>query len=271
MTNTRVLSIEGAINFRDIGGYKTQDGFTIKWRKVFRSGQLSKLNLNGCTAMTAMGIQTIVDLRSGAERERYPTVMQAFKSARIIHWKADETPPRFKATLSWRESLGSNNSETVRQSMKENYPLRLYSHKTIYREMLLALSAGNSPLLFHCAAGKDRTGVGAAIILGLLGVPDATIISDYLITQEQLSDKLENWIAGGASPGDSYSDFMAIMDKTPLEVIKPIFKADRIYIEYLLDYVTDKYDGFENYAKEVLDLDAVFVEEFRSAMLSRDI
>jgi protein-tyrosine phosphatase len=95
----------------------------------------------------------------------------------------------------------------VREAMRLNYPKKLYSHQAIYKKMLMRLVEQQTPLVFHCAAGKDRTGVAAALILSLLGVSDELIIEDYLLDQGETENLLNSFHAGGASGPQGNSDF----------------------------------------------------------------
>ncbi|MBV1884183.1 MAG: tyrosine-protein phosphatase [Pseudomonadales bacterium] len=267
MLGTRILPIEGSINFRDMGGYRTREGRTLKWKRVFRSGQLSGLTETGVREMRSIGIETVFDLRSKTERDIFPTDQNKLDLADLVEWKTDELPDQFKNALGWKESIATLDAKIVRKCMKDNYPVKLYSHKSIYREMLVTISKGDAPLLFHCAAGKDRTGVGAAIILGLLGVDEETIVSDYLITQGQLGDKLESWAAGGAVLDDSYLGFQKVMSVAPFEVVQPVFEANVSYIQCLLDYVQQHFGSFEAYVKEVLKIDDDLINRLKTQML----
>ncbi|GAA6136721.1 hypothetical protein NBRC116583_04680 [Arenicella sp. 4NH20-0111] len=254
----RLLNIEGIINLRDLGGYYGLDRRPVVWGKMYRSAQLDRISDDGVSAMMSLGIKTVVDLRFDDETQRYPTVRSAFPVAEFISWQSekDEESNGAEHTVkrAWRQSLESGDSKQVREAMRVNYPKKLYSHRGIYREMLLRLIDHRSPLLFHCAAGKDRTGVAAAIILGLLGVSDEDIIEDYLVTQSQVSTLFDTWVAGGATGADDYDDFQKKLAQYPRELVKPVFEADVGYITTLLDYVNKTYSNFEQYALTILKL-----------------
>jgi len=133
--------------------------------------------------------------------------------------------------------------------------------------MLVRLSEGNTPLVFHCAAGKDRTGVGAALILSLLGVDNQQIIEDYMLTQNELEGRVEAWFSGGAATQENYEDFQEKLAEHSSELLAPIFEADLRYIETLLEYIDNTYGNFERYAREKLLLESSFLERFRSELL----
>jgi len=271
MKNQRILEIEGVINFRDLGGYQTQDGRTVSWGRVYRSAQLDRMSDQGVKNMAAMGIKTVIDLRFTEETKRYPTMRHAFPNAEIFSWH-DEPANNNNAKSdaikqSWRQGLESNDPEQVRESMRLNYPVKLYSHSAIYKKMLLRLIDECTPLVFHCAAGKDRTGVAAALILSLLGASDDVIIEDYLLTQKATEGLLESFHAGGATVEKGNTDFQQRLASYPRELIQPIFDADLSYITTLLEYVAEQYGGFKQYAVEVLGFDQAHVDELRKQLL----
>lgn len=277
LTINRVVEIDGTFNFRDLGGYHTDDGRTVKWRKVFRSAQLHSLSEEGISTLASLGIKTVMDLRFYEETDNYPTILRALPSAQFFNWDDEVFSPKggeSEATTgdrmrrSWRDSLDSNDPAVVREAMRSNYPTKLYSHRAIYRRMLLRLIEGNSPLLFHCAAGKDRTGVAAALILSLLGVDNKQIIEDYMLTQNLIEGRMEAWLAGGATNQEQYQGFQKKLSEQPSEMLKPVFEADRSYIDTLLDYVEYTYGSFEAYALQQLELDHGQLGELRCNLLN---
>jgi len=267
----RVLKIDGAINFRDLGGYQGQDGRCVKWGQVYRSAQLDRLSEQGIRDLASLGIQAVVDLRFSDESLKYPTIKAAVPDAKMLSWHdefQDDSHHRSDAMQrSWRDSLKSQDPEQVREAMRINYPQKLYSHRAIYKKMLLCLSEGHMPLVFHCAAGKDRTGVAAALILSLLGVSNQQIVEDYLITQNEIKHLLETWAAGGAVDSDDYEDFQKSLSRQPRELIQPVFDADVNYINTLLEYVENTYQGFSNFAAQILELSDAQVKALQENLL----
>ncbi len=267
----RILDIQGTLNFRDLGGYKTNDGRVVHWGRIYRSAQLDRLSEEGIAQTAALGIKTVVDLRFSHETTKYPTIAEAVPEAEMLSWHqaqvADSEKRSKDMQSSWESSLESHDPKRVKEAMRLNYPQKLYSHAAIYREMLLRLAESKTPLLFHCAAGKDRTGVAAALILSLLGVSYQQIIEDYLLTQQQLAGRIEQWMAGGAQGVKNNQDFQSSLKQYSRHVLEPIFSADQSYIMTLLDYVDATYGGFENYAEQRLEFDADSVAALRAQLL----
>jgi protein-tyrosine phosphatase len=133
--------------------------------------------------------------------------------------------------------------------------------------MLLRLIEAKTPLMFHCAAGKDRTGVAAALLLSLLGVGYEQIIDDYLLTQQVVDQLMGAWNAGGATGAEDYQDFQGNLARQPRELIQPVFDADPAYIETLLDYVDATYGSFINYALDQLAMSEQQLENLRGNLL----
>jgi len=270
--NQRVLSIDGTLNFRDLGGYVAEAGRTVKWGLVYRSAQLNRLSQEGISTLAALGIKTVVDLRFSGESSTHPTNQTAVPDAEMLSWHEEQElngKDESKTIIgSWRDSLDSNDPAKVREAMRINYPQKLYSHRAIYRKMLLRLSEGNTPLVFHCAAGKDRTGVAAALILSLLGVDYQQIVEDYLLTQSEIDGRMGLWLTAGATSNEKYQDFQSKLAQQPEEMLKPVFDADQAYIETLLDYIDSTYGSFADYAEQQLELTPDVVNNLKQHLLS---
>jgi protein-tyrosine phosphatase len=179
MSDARILSFERAVNFRDMGGYLAEDGRQTRWHHLFRSGHLGRLTQRDVVSFAALGIHTAYDLRSDAERLAAPSVCyprhgshslaittRANHDNLIRSWIAREMPD---------EKILSIQDETYREIVAE--------HGARYGEMFASiLHAGGRPFLIHCAGGKDRTGIAAALMLHALGVSENNIYDDYLHT-----------------------------------------------------------------------------------------
>jgi len=114
----RVLKISGALNFRDLGGYQTSDGRSVKWGCLYRSAQLDRLSPEGILQVANLGIQTVVDLRFSEESTNYPTIEEAVPNAEIFSWHqeqiADSKQRSKNMQSSWRDSLESHDPARVK-------------------------------------------------------------------------------------------------------------------------------------------------------------
>jgi len=175
----RAVPLQKVVNFRDIGGYGTGDGRTVRWGLVFRSGDLSRLNGRDEANLQQLGVRSVCDLRSGEEISRHPDrlppgmrywPLSVANMTGRARWRA------LHATLFRREAL--------HELMLEGYTRVMVDENVAAVGHIFHLLAErqNLPLLVHCAAGKDRTGVVIALLLYTLGVSDEVIMADYTMS-----------------------------------------------------------------------------------------
>lgn len=175
----RMKGLEGVTNFRDIGGYRTADGRHVRTGKVFRSGALHRLTDKDQAFMQEIGLKLVCDLRSQQEIQEEPDRLPA--NAEYLHLPLDtdednERWERLRALLFNRRKLMTIMPAFYTQIIIER-------NARLYGNLLRHLAdSHNLPAIMHCTAGKDRTGVGVALILSVLGVPEETIIADYSLS-----------------------------------------------------------------------------------------
>lgn len=172
----RRIPLEGCFNFRDIGGYPTRDGRRVRWRQVFRSDGLHALTpADVRTLRDDVALRQVVDLRSTAE-------LRSEGRGPLAH-----EPIEFHHVPLFDGEVATNRSPAPEETtLADRYVLLAEFAADRIGRVLTTLAAAPGPAVFHCAAGKDRTGVVSAIVLGLLGVPDEVIVADYAATQETL-------------------------------------------------------------------------------------
>ena len=177
----RLIDLEGCLNFRDLGGYPTSDGRTVRWRRVFRSDALHLLtDADVARIRHELGVRDVIDLRSTAEvRSEGRGLIEA-------------DPIRFHHVPLFDGEVRAEDRERAAQiSLADRYVFMAeLAHEAIGR-VITTLARAESPAVFHCAAGKDRTGVISALLLDLLGVPDDLVVADYVATQENLDAIVE--------------------------------------------------------------------------------
>jgi protein-tyrosine phosphatase len=184
----RSIDLEGCLNFRDLGGYPTADGRRVRWRQVFRSDALHLLTAADIARLRDdIRLTDVVDLRSSVERQGDAQRPLDALSLRLHH------APLFDGDTA-REQREAR-PELEMATLADRYvALAEFAKPAIARVLtLIAESAG--PCVYHCAAGKDRTGVISAVILGVLGVPDEVIVVDYAATQENLEAIVERLLS----------------------------------------------------------------------------
>jgi protein-tyrosine phosphatase len=175
----RTIDLAGCLNFRDLGGYPTADGRVVRWRQVFRSDALHHLTDDDVAQLREeLRLGDVIDLRSSAELRSEGRGALAAEAMRFHHYPlfdgdAPKTVPAPEMTLI------------------DRYFLLAEFAKRPIAKVITALADTDAPAVYHCAAGKDRTGVVSAILLGILGVPDEIIVADYAATQENLDAIIE--------------------------------------------------------------------------------
>ncbi|MGE5158905.1 MAG: tyrosine-protein phosphatase [Gemmatimonas sp.] len=172
----RFFNLQGASNFRDLGGYLTRDGRTVRWRRIFRSNHLGHLTAADIDIVRALGVKSAFDFRGLQERAG------AICGVKEIAVHSLPIEPTVVAALRAKLCAGSLSAADAREIMRESYRnyVRLNTHS--FRALFAHLLGDHAPLVIHCTAGKDRTGFACALVLHALGVPDEVIAEDYLLT-----------------------------------------------------------------------------------------
>ena len=173
----RRIDLEGCLNFRDLGGYPTESGRAIAWRRVFRSDSLHHLTPRDVERLRdELGVRVVIDLRSTAERRVDPLRPLEEQSIALHH------APLFDGERSSDEGSMTRHDLTL----GERYAALTELAKERIAQVLETIAHTSGSAVFHCAAGKDRTGVISAILLGVVGVRDEVIAADYAATRESL-------------------------------------------------------------------------------------
>ncbi len=176
----RVLKLEGVRNFRDLGGYLTDDGRRVRWRHLYRSASLGSLTSRDQAQLEALGLRAICDLRATDERAKEPVRWSSDRAPRLLERDYALDLSMLSSVLT-RPGIGAAEARAAFRVLYDTLPHRFAES---YRALFAALLAGDTPLAFNCSAGKDRTGVGAALVLAALGVPRQTIAEDYLLSND---------------------------------------------------------------------------------------
>ncbi|MBC1520267.1 tyrosine-protein phosphatase [Listeria aquatica] len=219
----RILAVPGVFNFRDLGGYLNRSQKTVKWGMLYRSGSLAKLTKAGEEKLQELGIHWICDLRSEAEVQAAPTPVIPGIQNKIIPIGAA------KNELKGQPKLELPSDHTVYEPlMGDSYKVFIHSTKDYFTIFNALLKPQGTPFLFHCTAGKDRTGILAALLLHLLDVPEETIFKDYEITNEFTEQILEE-------VGALANSFSAQEEKVALETFRPMAEARPSYLTIAFD------------------------------------
>lgn len=225
MKANRQFNLDKGENFRELGAYKTQDQTMTKERVYIRAGSTSNLSRDDLDFLKNYGVNLEIDLRSQTEVEDQPSLLKNLPGLNYVH-------------LPMLDGLASLKEEDILpSSMYEVYVSLLEKGKNDYKTIFKLFLENEGVSLFHCSAGKDRTGVLAYLILGLAQVDRETILEDYEVSQENL----ENFI-------NKQSKEFEI--KTGKSIPKHFLESKRIDLEKTMDYLDNKYTNVRSYLKE---------------------
>jgi len=241
----RELSLQGAKNFRDLGGYSTQEGARLKWGKLYRSSKLSTLTEEDMNRVRRLGLTLVCDFRQAVEQELDPTNL----GANPMHQHAS-LPVNPGSAHNFMENLhnGVIVVDDPSQFMLEMNREFVASELPRYAEMFQLLLMGNQQVLIHCASGKDRTGFGSALILDVLGVPEEAIVEDYLLTNKYPPiDEEAARLAGQFTDqsGKAVSN----------EVLRALLEVRPEYIRACFEEIARHYRSKDHFYQAALNLD----------------
>lgn len=232
----RAVQLAGASNFRDLGGYPTADGRTVKWGRIYRSADISGLTDADLQTLADRHIATVCDLRGSDEVSSKPDRLPAGATGYNLPAGSENVRAMTASLLSARPA--------GRDSLLRAFYGRTDHLRAKYRplfDQLLALPDGQA-LLFHCTAGKDRTGIGAALVLSALGVDRSVILKDYAATdyywQGGSKETVARMVANGAD------------EKT----VRAMLAADPAYLQITFDAIDRQYGSMNQFLTQVMGL-----------------
>lgn len=220
----RVLALQGATNFRDLGGYRGQGGRAVRWRHLFRSEHLAALTAQDRATLQVVGVNRAYDFRGEAER-----AAAAYQWPGLANHHLSIEPTVVQRL---RESAAAGQAltpELVAELMKDLYRSLVTTQSHHFATLFEALLQTDSPLVFHCTAGKDRTGVAAALILLALGVSDQDVRRDYLLTN------------------DVFRHTPVANDELPAEAAAVLWRVQSGFLQAALQTIEARHGGVEAY------------------------
>jgi len=238
----RLIPLEGCVNFRDLGGYPTADGRAVKWRRLFRSDSLSALTESDVQTITGtLGVTAIIDLRSSGAALDDGRGLLALSGIGYYNF----------GFLERRGIAPPTSGEDSEVRLSAIYQWIIQNAGTLMAQAFTTLAQEvNQPAVFHCSAGKDRTGVLGATILAVLGVSRDDIVADFLMTNEVIDGILARI---KKMPGFENSTREGII-------------APKVAIERFLDVTQSEYGGSEAYLR-AHGVQQSTIESFRESML----
>lgn len=254
----RHLALEGAPNFRDLGGYATSDGRHVRWGQFYRSDDLSALTDADLEKVSALGLRLVCDFRSEAEKQAEPDRLPAASPPAVADL-AIGAESFMVNDLRERISSGDLEGLDLRAMMIEGNRQFATTFAPQYAAMFDRVTKPeNRPALVHCTAGKDRAGFASAMILSVLGVPRETVMEDFLLTNHYTRRATDRML---------FLIEVTSLFRTDGEQLRPLFGVEPAYLEAAFQAIDERWGSFDAYRREALGLDDAEVEAFRAAVL----
>jgi len=239
----RKLAMDGAENFRDLGGYQTHDGKTVKWGMLYRSDSLADLSDQDLVFIQRLNVKQIVDFRTPFEKAEDPDRIPA--GIQYVEREIDVEGTAVKELFD-KISSGDIDDLNAIELMENANRAFVSSQQHVYGPYLKSLlDDKNIPSVAHCTGGKDRAGFGAAITLLALGVPEETVINDFMLTNVYTEDKINKYI---------WMIRLGSLFRTDPEKIRPLLGVERSFIVAALDQMKTEYGSIDNYLRLGLGL-----------------
>lgn len=257
-----LLNIHHGFNFRDMGGYTTADMHTIKKHKLIRSGKLDELSDRDVRFLSDYGVRFDVDFRSAdekkAEPDRIPTGASYFS---LPVFPTDETKvsktqeDEFKQFALDPHAGYKNMLQTYADMVLQSDAQKAYRQ---FFDVLLSNPDDGNALLFHCSAGKDRTGMGAVYLMSALGVDMHTIKQDYIAANNYIQTPLKQILNHVEKQGANANLQQSITD---------LWTVKEDYLDSALHAIDSNYGDMRNYLHTALDLSTEQVADLQRIYL----
>lgn len=248
-----MVPLEGTLNFRDLGGYPASRGVT-RWGLVYRSDKLSALSDADLEHLAGLGLRTVCDFRYDRELDEDPSRLPV--GATVVRLAVGSAPGDNPRNLEDMIRAGEITQVTA-QSMAVGYLAMLENQAALFGDLIrIVAEAEQHPVVIHCTAGKDRTGLGAALILGAAGVADDVIIEDYALTDQYRSQHRLAEIGPRIEAQGLKMDDLRVLFTAPAETMAAT-----------LGHVTERWGGIEGYLTGPAAVDDATLEALREVFV----
>ena len=255
LSTERKLGLEGTPNFRDFGGYRTVDGRPVKWGYLFRSGQLSSLSDSDIDMLASLELDLVCDFRRIEEQQGDPSRLPPQNPPRIASLPI---VPGSNARFFEEAESHLGDRQAMYDFMVEiNRDFASAQNETYARMFGEILAIDDARFLVHCAAGKDRTGFAAAIVLLALGVPREVVMRDYMLTAQFFKPDTEM-----ARLKRKYQ-----MEQLASEAVRPMLEVHEDYLAKALETIDAEYASLEDYLEKALGVGAAERRELQRRYL----
>jgi len=240
MQPQRHLPIKGTYNVRDLGGYRTETGQT-QWGRLLRADALHRLDSDGVDALLASGVTAVIDLRHGDELTHQPNPFDGHAAV------AYHNVSLFAAFAPSLMSEGDLLLELYKTALTQRQP-------ALAQVLQIIADAPAGAVLFHCTAGKDRTGIVAALLLGVAGVEAALIVEDYALTAELIAPIVADITAGAVARGADPVGFHRLLASEPATMVAT------------LEFIQAEFGSITSYMEQI-GLDQPTIDRLRNRLL----
>jgi len=252
--------MKSIVNFRDLGEIKVDGGKKVKSKLILRSGALTDLSLQDMTALKdEYNLKYVVDLRASSEIKEKPNVV--IDGVSYINFDIIADSAQFSTLRNFQDradKLKPKNTDDHLLSIYKDFVTTSSAIKGFKGLILTLLNEDEGSILFHCAAGKDRTGFGAAVILKILGVSDEDIMADYLLTIKARKEANAKILEDFKNEG---------YDEVALEAMAVLFNIKEEYLSNSFATIDEKYGSFDKFVNDILEITQEQIESLKARYL----
>ena len=241
---SRPIALEGASNFRDLGGYQGLDGRQLQWRKLYRSAHLAHLTQDDLNQLKALGVSRSADFRGLGESAHL-----AYDWPQLNRHALTVEPTVVQRAQSMIEKGQDLTASDTVELMHDTYRSFVNIYSARFADFFTLLQRNDDPLVFHCTAGKDRTGWAAALLLTALGVDEEQIMDDYLLTNQYFK-----------RPAQMYGQLSE-------EALDALWRVQPSYLMASVDVVRAQHGSVDRYLSQVLGIDGTARERLAELYL----
>jgi protein-tyrosine phosphatase len=250
----RNVPLTGSINFRDLGGYASADGRRVQWGRLFRSGHMANLGADSVPLFTSLDIHTVCDFRTTEERASEARGLPGEPRLEVL----EITPGIGDRYFFNRLFASTDDPQKVVDAMHEMMRVLVLTAAPRYQRLFEVLLEGApGAVLINCSAGKERTGVAAALLLTALGVPRATILADFLLSQRYFP--YESEIPRVITKYDVKASGAAAR-----QLIMPLLETRESYLQSAFAAIDERYGSGEGLLKTLYGLGPAELARLRS-------
>ncbi len=256
----RLLNFEGVTNFRDLGGYPTTDGEQVKWGVLYRAASLAESSKADLRSLEQLKLATLIDFRSAAEKEEEPNQLSDPPGFTVVEIPTlDEGNKAIVGEIMARIESGDFDGFDPNALMLEANRQFASTFTPQFRQFIhTVLEADGAPIVWHCTAGKDRTGFAAAILLRILGVPRDVIMQDYMASKRYALDaRRSQLLLLRLFKGTEAADKLAVL-----------LGVEEAWLNAAFEQIDRSWGSFDNYVRDGLELTDADIAQLRATLLS---